>query len=120
MLTFCLLSSSSTTEYMTFQPVTRSASWAVWVELCCTGFWCVFGCSNQKMPWTFLFAQNVFATLLTRARAVARGPVCPSVMTSFTKRLYSVVSPLSNGGFSTIWPLVSQTRACGPRRPRER
>jgi hypothetical protein len=56
----------------------------------------------------------------TAKLTVALGPVCPSVTTSFTNRLYSVVSPLSSGGPSTICPPVSQTRACGPRRPRER
>ena len=100
-LTFCLLSSSSTIAYGTFQPATRSASCVVCGELWEMGF-CGVGCSNQKYPTTFFPCQNECMTLEMSASEVARGPVWPSVITSLTNRRYSVVSPLSNGGFSMI------------------
>ncbi|RDX54187.1 hypothetical protein OH76DRAFT_1069975 [Lentinus brumalis] len=100
-LTFCLLSSSSTMAYGTFQLATRSASCVVCGELWEMGFCCA-GCSNQKRPTTFFVCQNGCITLEMSASEVARGPVWPSVITSRTNRLYSVVSPLSSGGFSII------------------
>ena len=54
------------------------------------------------------------------ASEVARGPVEPSVMTSLMNLRYSVLSPLSKGGFSMICPVVSHRSACGPINPRDR
>ncbi|KAH9975787.1 hypothetical protein BGW80DRAFT_63944 [Lactifluus volemus] len=113
--------SSSTIAYGTCQPTTRSASCAVCCDVCNTDLLEEGAeCSNQNMPATFRLAQKLCATLLTRARAVARGPVCPSVITSLTNRLYSFVSPLSRGGCSMICPLASHTNGCGLMSPRDK
>ena len=120
-LTFCPRSSSSTMEYGTCHPTTRSASCTVCGDVCNTYLFAGgAGCSNQNAPQTFRMAQKLCATLLIRARVVARGPVCPSVMTSLTNRLYSFVSPLSRGGCSIICPLASHTNGCGLNSPRDK
>ncbi|KIO29896.1 hypothetical protein M407DRAFT_242420 [Tulasnella calospora MUT 4182] len=89
----------------TAHPDTLSTSWVVASKLCGMFFpaWAlVLGVSNQKLAETCFLDHQLCKTPAIRANEVARGPVAPSVITSFTNRLYSFVSPLSNGGGSMI------------------